>query len=83
MPPVTTEPAVHESPLRYDGADLPVVASRCRLTEDEVVQLHQGTTFTGTASLLAIALWVAGPPLVSWIVWAVLRRKDAPVAERV
>ena len=41
------------------------------------------TTFTGTASLLSIALWVAGPPLLSWIVWAILRRKEVSVAERV
>lgn len=41
------------------------------------------TTFTGTASLLSIALWVAGPPLVSWIVWAIWRKKEKPVAARV
>jgi hypothetical protein len=41
------------------------------------------TTFTGTASLLSIALWVAGPPLVSWIVWALGRKKTQPAAERV
>lgn len=41
------------------------------------------TTFTGTASLLAIAAWVAGPPLLWWIVWAMRRRKGDGVAERV
>jgi hypothetical protein len=41
------------------------------------------TTFTGTASLLAIAAWAAGPPLVWWIFWAVGRRKAERVAERV
>ena len=41
------------------------------------------TTFTGTASLLSIALWVAGPPLVSWVVWAMMRRKEASAVERV
>src|SRR6476620_8519301 len=41
------------------------------------------TTFTGTASLLSIALWVAGPPLVSWIVWAMKRKNEQPAAERV
>ena len=41
------------------------------------------TTFTGTASLLSIALWVAGPPLISWIVWAISRKKAPVAAERV
>jgi len=41
------------------------------------------TTFTGTASLLSIALWVAGPPLVWWIVWAMKRKKERPAAEPV
>jgi len=41
------------------------------------------TTFTGTASLLSIALWVAGPPLVAWIAWAMKRKKERPAAEPV
>jgi hypothetical protein len=41
------------------------------------------TTFTGTASVLAIAAWVAGPPLVWWVVWAMKRPKEQRVAERV
>ncbi len=40
------------------------------------------TTFTGTASLLAIAAWVAGPPLVWWIVWATRRKKEMHVPEK-
>src|SRR6185436_5136307 len=39
-------------------------------------------TYAGTASLVAIALWVAGPPLLAWIVWAVSRRKPEAVPER-
>jgi hypothetical protein len=38
------------------------------------------TIFTGTASLFAIALWVAGPPLVWWVVWAMRQRKRDAVA---
>jgi len=34
------------------------------------------TTFTGSASLITIALWVALPPLIGWIAWAMLRNKD-------
>lgn len=33
------------------------------------------TTYTGSASLLEVAAWVAGPPLLWWIVWAMRRRK--------
>ena len=34
------------------------------------------TTYTASAHLLAIAAWVALPPLIGWIVWASLRKKD-------
>jgi len=33
-------------------------------------------TYTGTASLITIAAWVAFPPLIGWIAWAILRKKD-------
>src|SRR6185295_15417561 len=38
--------------------------------------------YTGTASLVAIALWIAGPPLLAWIVWAVSRRNADHVSPR-
>ena len=34
------------------------------------------TTFAGSASLIAIAAWVAGPPLLSWIVWAMRTKRS-------
>jgi len=34
--------------------------------------------WVGSASLTSIALWIAGPPLLLWLVWLVTRR--APVA---
>jgi hypothetical protein len=34
------------------------------------------TTYSASAGLLAIAAWVAIPPLIGWIVWAVSRKKD-------
>jgi hypothetical protein len=37
---------------------------------------HGVTTYTGTASLLAIATWAAVPPLIWWVAWAAMRRKE-------
>lgn len=39
------------------------------------VTVTQGalTTWTGTSTLSAIALWVAGPPLALWLVWMLSR----------
>ena len=34
--------------------------------------------WSGSASLLSIALWVAGPPLLLWLLWLVTR--TSPVA---
>jgi len=34
------------------------------------------TTYNASASLMVIAAWVALPPLIGWIAWAVLRKKD-------
>lgn len=31
------------------------------------------TAWSGVASLLEVALWIAGPPLVLWLVWLLLR----------
>src|SRR6476619_2648780 len=33
------------------------------------VQQHGQTIWTGSASFLTIALWVAGPPLILWLLW--------------
>jgi hypothetical protein len=41
------------------------------------------TTFSGSATLLELALWMAGPPLIWWVVWAMRRRKQQPVESRV
>jgi len=38
------------------------------------------TTYAASASLLTIAAWVALPPLIGWIAWAVLRKKDDRVS---
>jgi hypothetical protein len=36
--------------------------------------------WVGSASFMSIALWIAGPPLLLWLLWLVTRR--APVAAR-
>ena len=36
--------------------------------------------WTGSASLMSIVLWLAGPPLLLWLLWLVTRR--APAASR-
>ena len=37
------------------------------------------TTYSASASLLAIAAWVAIPPLIGWIVWAVSRKDSSGI----
>jgi hypothetical protein len=44
--------------------------------------LATGQTWTGTASLTSLALWLAGPPLLLWLVWLVTRRSPAAAHER-
>jgi hypothetical protein len=41
---------------------------------------ENATVWSGVAPLLSFALWVAGPPLVLWLVWLALRpsRSEAP-----
>ena len=34
------------------------------------------TTYAASASWLVIAAWIALPPLIGWVAWAVLRKKD-------
>lgn len=45
------------------------------------------TLWSGTASVSSIALWIAGPPLVLWVVWLARRRaaraEAAPTATAV
>ena len=41
------------------------------------------STYTGSASLLSIALWVAGPPLLLFVLWAATRSSPAAAHERV
>ena len=40
-----------------------------------------GVTWSGTSSLTSLALWIAGPPLLLWLVWLVTRRAPAPAPE--
>jgi len=40
-------------------------------------------TYTSSASLLSIALWVAGPPLLLFVLWAATRSSPAAAHERV
>ena len=37
--------------------------------------------WTGSVSLTALALWIAGPPLLLWLVWLVTRRDPASARE--
>ena len=41
-----------------------------------------GVAWSGSTSLASIALWIAGPPLLLWLVWLVTRRVPAPESER-
>lgn len=34
----------------------------------------EGQSWTGSASLTSLALWIAGPPLMLWIGWFLTRR---------
>jgi KipI family sensor histidine kinase inhibitor len=40
------EPVLHEIPVAYDGEDLSSVAAAAALSEDDVVALHSGATYT-------------------------------------
>jgi hypothetical protein len=44
------------------------------------VKLGEQMLYTGSRSLLSLALLIAGPPLVIWLLW--VRRRGAPAAER-
>jgi hypothetical protein len=46
-----------------------------------IVSEQGKTTWTGSAHLGAIALWVAGVPLLLWLVWATMSRTPAPPAD--
>ena len=37
--------------------------------------------WTGSISLTALALWIAGPPLLLWLLWLVTRREPASARE--
>jgi hypothetical protein len=41
-----------------------------------------GVSWSGATSLIGIALWIAGPPLLLWLVWLLTRRAPAPESER-
>ena len=41
----------------------------------------EGQRWTGSTSLTSLALWIAGPPLLLWLVWLVTRRAPAPAHE--
>ena len=40
-----------------------------------------GVAWSGSTSLASIALWIAGPPLLLWLVWLVTRRVPASESE--
>jgi hypothetical protein len=40
---------------------------------------HAGAAWSGTAHLATIGLWIAGPPLLLWLLWLVLRPRAAGV----
>jgi hypothetical protein len=42
-----------------------------------------GASWTGAASLSSIALWIAGPPLILWALWAATRSHPAAARERI
>jgi hypothetical protein len=41
----------------------------------DVIRLGQ-SVYQGSISTLALVLWVGIPPLILWIVWAVVRRRE-------
>jgi hypothetical protein len=52
---------------------------------DGVVSLlvkSDAATWTGSASLTSIALWIAGPPLLLFALWMATRTRATPVRER-
>jgi hypothetical protein len=51
----------------------------CSLT----VHLNGHTTYAGTVSFLSLALFVAVPPLLLWVLWLAQRPRDTRIEERV
>ena len=43
--------------------------------------VSEGQRWTGSASLTTLALWIAGPPLLLWLLWLVTRRAPATARE--
>ena len=43
--------------------------------------VSEGQRWTGSASLATLALWIAGPPLLLWLLWLVTRRAPATARE--
>jgi hypothetical protein len=41
------------------------------------------TVYTGTIGLVSAALWIAGPPLLIWLAFALRQRREERVAEQV
>ena len=53
---------------------------------DGVVSLivkADAATWTGSASLTSIALWIAGPPLLLFAIWMATRTRPAAARERI
>ena len=52
--------------------------------DNGMLTLHaagNGSTWSGSASLTSIALWIAGPPLILWLVWLVTRRSPSTMSD--
>jgi hypothetical protein len=48
-----------------------------------LVSKAAGASYSGSASLMTIALWIAGPPLVLWAIWAATRSHPLAARERI
>jgi hypothetical protein len=46
-----------------------------------IVSVNGRATYSGSIHPIALALLVAGPPLVAWIAWAATRRRGEEVRE--
>ena len=65
----------------WEATHVPGGGGRVSLTYDEgqftlLTSIHGVSTWSGVASVLAIGLWVGGPPLLVWAAWLATRGKS-------